>query len=173
MADAHQLESFVDAGKRMGGMFASVYKDSVLQTDIPGIALTVTVARIDIPLVGQDSVGHKRGRVTREGTLSVQKIDSRWELFVWNFLTTSHRDQRTPSFDLKLSIDDPDAYGVEAWQLYGCQLWSYSMGAAITDDQIGRDYPMTWAREEPIDAFEVQAGGTVVQKFSNGSPTGG
>jgi hypothetical protein len=49
----------------------------------------VEINRIEVPLVGQTKTGYKPGRETREGTLTIQKIDARWELEIFKFLNAS------------------------------------------------------------------------------------
>ena len=69
-----------------------------------------------------------------------------------------------PTFDLKVEMDDPDAYGYEAWQLENCQIWRMPLGFSITDDILEREFPLTWENERPLNAFTYDAKtGTVAQ----------
>lgn len=172
-----QLEQFVSALRRMGGGYASAWRDGVLQTDVVEVSGNVEIGRTEVMLVGQNQLGYKPTRVSREGTLRVQKIDTRWELFVYQFLAQSLEERRaqrgTPeatlrTFSLKVAIDDPDAYGYEAWQLDGCQIWRMPMGASLADETIEREYPLTWERETPLNTFELRQGGLVVPVHTTG-----
>lgn len=176
--DGQHLEPFVSALKRMGGMYGGVWVNGVLQTDAVQCVATVQRQRQTIALVGNQSEGYKPTRVSRSATLQVQKIDTRWEMFVYNQLSQSLDNRRwwrdnpggnpanapggaappPTSFSTKLSIDDPDAYGYEAWQLDGCQLWDFRMGSGQSEEHIEPSYTMTWEGEKPIATFSVTAG---------------
>lgn len=183
MAEPNQLESFVSAARRMGGAFGQAWRDGVMQTDVLEVQAGVEVGRADILLVGQRRMGHKMTRITPDGTLRTQKIDSRWELFVYNQTAMSDDQRRAyrdagqmdladPTFSLKLVLDDPTGYGREAWQLDGCRIWSFNMGSSQADDSIEREYPLTWENERPIEAFEIQRGGVKVPKYLGGQKVG-
>jgi len=176
--DGQHLEPFVDALKRMGGMHGSVWINGIMQTDAVECIATTELQRQTIQLVGNQSEGYKPTRVGRSATLRVQKIDSRWDRFVYDQLAQSIDSRRwwrdnpngnpasapggvpppRRTFSVKLAIDDPDAYGYEAWQLDGCQLWHFRMGSGQGEDHIEPDYPLTWASETPIATFAVTAG---------------
>lgn len=162
----------------MGGMYGSAWIAGVLQTDVIECKPTVEIQRQTIALVGNQSEGYKPTRATRTANIRTQKIDTRWTMFVHNQLAQSLDSRRwwrdnpngnpanapggvgqpATSFSLKLAIDDPDAYGYEAWQLDDCRIWRMSIGSAQTDDHIEDEYPLTWTSERPISAFSVTAG---------------
>lgn len=148
---------------RMGGMYGAAYgPDGRLLSEVVEVTAAVEVNRIEIPLVGSTKQGYKPGRESREGSLRLQKIDTRWELEVWNFLNQSLTARRaargTPNavlkpFTLKLEWDDPDALGKETWQLEGCLIWRLPLGFNITDDIRDLEFPFTWETETPINTF--------------------
>lgn len=158
-----------DPLRRFGGMYGSAYRDNVLLAEAVEVSGTVSVNRIEIPLVGTTSTGYKPGRETREGTLNIQKVDARWELEIYQFLNAGLAARRAArdsgavatlrKFDLSLVMDDPDAGGVESWVLTGCQIWSLPLGFSITDDIINREFPFTWEAERPTAAFIYNAAG--------------
>ena len=162
-----------DALRRMGGMYGSAWRDGVQLSEAVEVSGAVEVNRIEVPLVGQTRQGYKRGRETREGTLRIQKIDAKWELEIYAFLSVGLATRRAargtaqaamPTFDLKVEMDDPDAYGYEAWQLENCQIWRMPLGFSITDDILEREFPLTWENERPLNAFTYDAKtGTVAQ----------
>jgi hypothetical protein len=165
---ANQLEAFVSALRRMGGMYGGAWIGGVLQTDVLEVTAGIEIGREEVILVGRNATGYKPGRSTREGTVRTQKIDTRWELFVYNQLT-ERRDQTSTAprtFSMKLTIQDPDAYGREAWQLDGCQLWRMQLGSSQADGAMEREYPMTWEVEMPLQAFRVDPGGVVTPVHS-------
>lgn len=163
---------FVNEGLfRYGGMYGSAWRDGRLLAEVVEVTGAAEVNRIEVPLVGQTKQGYKPGRETREGTLRVQKIDTKWELEVYNFLAAGlaqrrrNRDAGIPnlrSFTLLLEYDDPDALGIEKWQLNGVLLWRLPLGFSITDDIVEREFPITWESEAPIYAFEAKATATGV-----------
>jgi len=157
---------------RFGGMYGSAWRDGVMLAEVIDCTGTVEVARFDVPLVGATRAAHKPGREAREGTMRVQKMDSYWELEIFQFLSTNlhqrrvNRDKGVPSlrpFQLHLKYDDPDALGVEEWMLDGCIIWRLPLGFSIGDDIVEREFPITWEQETPLHAFKIDN--------SSGTPT--
>jgi hypothetical protein len=153
-------------------MYGAAYRDGFLQQEMIEVSGNTAVARIEVPLVGQTKMGYKPGRETREGTMRIQQIDSTWALEIYQF-TSSSLAQRiaargTPdatlrAFDLVLTVNDPEAYDQESWQIENCIVWQMPIGFAITDDIIQREIPITWESETPLHVFEVnRATGAVV-----------
>lgn len=164
------MAGVTEALRRFGGMYGSAWRDNVQLSEAITVTGNVAINRIEVPLVGQTKTGYKPGRETREGTLTIQKIDARWELEIFRFLNASLAARRaargTPqatlrTFDIKLEIDDPEA-GYEAWQLENCQIWQMPLGFSITDDIITREFPLTWESERPLAAFTYNAQGVAV-----------
>lgn len=164
---------------RMGGMYGSAWKDGLLLSNVVQVTATVELARIDVPLVGQTKMGHKTGRETRDGTIRLQKVDSYWEQQVHSFLTKSLDDRRRlrdqgqrgmGSFSLLIELDDPDALGIEKWQLDGCQIYRMNLGFNIGDDITEHEIPFTWDTETPIYIFEraLGSGGIAVPSWYAG-----
>lgn len=154
--------SAAEALKVFGGMYGSAWKDGTQLLEAVEVAAAAEVGRIEIPIVGSTKTGYKPGRESREGTLRVQKKDTKWEHFVHDFLSQSLEERRANrgnvslrSFTLKIEYDDPDAMGKEVWQLEGCQIWRLTLGFAITDDYVEREYPLTWESETPLETFEI------------------
>jgi hypothetical protein len=123
---------------------------------------TTQVDRIAVSMPGRRSNGQKPGRLTREGTLSIVKMDSAWEMSVYNWIAQSEEQLRRnrgtalalmSPFSIVLSHDDEMALGYEQWQLDGCLIWALPMGVNIGDDLVTREFPLTWEKETPLHAF--------------------
>lgn len=162
-------EKFAQALRRVGGMWGSAWEDGRMLTDVVQVTATQAVNRIDIPLVGTDRTGYKRGRHTQEGSIVFQKVDTGWELRVYNFMMQDVEELRAardagaytdtdPGFNLLLKQDDPHAYAKEVWQVTGCMIWQMEIGINSTDDFIQRDIPMTFDKGEPLRTFKVVDG---------------
>jgi hypothetical protein len=154
---------------RISGIWGSAYdSQGNLLSEVVEVVTAVELGRIAVPLVGTMREGHKQGRETREGTMRVQKIDAKWELKVWKQLSQSvemrreARDGLRPRFDPEFTIvvklDDPEALGVERWQLDGCRIWRLPLGFNIGDELLEREYPITWENERPLTAFRQKQG---------------
>jgi len=149
---------------RFSGMYGYVMMDGHVRAEITNVTATITIAKIEVPLVGATRMGIKPGRETREGTFNVQKVDSHWEKFVYSYLSQSLKDRRAArgtvagmmrQFDIQVYLDDPDALGVEAWQFSGCMIWDLPLGFNITDDIIDKSFTFGWETEKPLDTFEI------------------
>ena len=71
---------------RFSGMYGYVIMDGHVRAEITNVTATITIAKIEMPLVGATRMGIKPGRETRDGTFSVQKVDSHWEKYVYSYL---------------------------------------------------------------------------------------
>lgn len=162
-------ETFANALRRMGGMWGSAWRDGDMLTDVVQVTATVQRNRIEVPLVGQQKVGYKPGRTSSEGSIAFQKVDTGWELDVYNAITIDIDELRARrdagdfgtldgTFDLLLKQDDPHAYGKEVWQLKGCQIWQLDIGINNTEDFISREVPLTIEDAKPIKTFRVVRG---------------
>jgi len=162
-------EAFANALRRYGGMWGSAWRDGRMLTDVVQVTGTTQRGRIEVPLVGQQRVGYKYGRLSSEGSIAFQKIDTGWELDVFNAITLDVDELRRRrdagqfgtldgTFDLLLKQDDPHAFGKEVWQLVGCMIWQLDVGINIADDFIQREIPLTYDRAEPIRTFRVTDG---------------
>jgi hypothetical protein len=154
-------------------MYGSAWRNGLILSEVIEVSGAVEVAQIDVPLVGQTKMGHKPGRETRSGTLRIQKIDSKWEIEIWELLSQnlrtrrSNRDRGVPNqrpFQLQVEYDDPDALGIEKWVLEGCLIWRLPLGFSIGDDIVEREFPFTWEKETPLYAFTTKIAG-------NGTPS--
>lgn len=159
---------------RFGGMYGSAWRDNVMLAEVVDVTAAAEVNRIEVPIVGATRNGHKPGRETREGTIRIQKVDAKWEMEVWRFMSAGLEERRRlrddptqtqtrRTFNLHLKHDDPDTLGLEEWVLYDCQIWRLPLGIAIGDDIVEREFPLTWEREEPLHAFTAQRVGDTVQ----------
>lgn len=165
--------SVAEALLRMGGMYGSAWRNGVMLTEVVQVQATMDQAVVPVPLVGQTKQGNKPGRETRSGTITYQKIDGKWELQVWQSVSQTlaqrraARDAGTPlqaEFSLILEYDDPDALGIEKWQLDGCQIYRLNLGFNIGDDLTQQQIPFTWESETPIYVFTATIGAGGVLK---------
>jgi hypothetical protein len=153
---------------RFSGMYGSAWRDGKQLAEVTEVSGAVTLNRIDVPLVGLTKVGYKPGRETREGTMRIQKIDTKWEMELYRFLSAGLHQRRIDRdagrgslrpFSLLLEYDDPATLGIEKWQIDGCLLWHLPLGFSIGDDLVEREYPLTWETERPIYAFRAEDSG--------------
>lgn len=168
-----QPPNVAEALLRYGGMYGSVWRDNVMLAEAVDLTAAAEVNRIEVPIVGATRNGHKPGRETREGTLRIQKVDAKWEMEVYSFMSAGIEERRrlrddpaetrpSRTFNLHIKHDDPDALGLEEWVLEDCQLWRLPLGISITDDITEREFPLTWERERPLHAFRAQRNGDTV-----------
>jgi hypothetical protein len=167
---ASEANNFANALRRMGGMWGSAWDEAgSMLTDVVRVTATTARNRIEVPLVGQQRVGYKPGRITNEGSIAFQKIDTGWELRVYNALTLDVNELRRlrdagqfgdldGTFSLKLVEDDPHAFGKEVWQLRGCQIWQMELTMDTAEDFKQRELPLTYESVSPIRTFRVEGG---------------
>lgn len=148
----------------ISGIFGAAYQGGKLLAEVIEVQAPVEIGRVAVPQVGTAREGHKRGRETREGNMIVHKYDTKWELFVYSYLSASldlRRQARddpsvdlpSDSFSLVLTLNDPEAVGVERWHLEGVKLWRLPLGINIGEELTQREFPITWEEESPLTAF--------------------
>lgn len=149
----------IPAERRIDGMYGEAYRDGRFLADVIEVSGTLSIDRREIMRAGSVRTAHKRGRVTAEGTLRYQAVDSRWLKEFMAFTSMSLAERRaardagnpvTSPFDLQLTIDDPESWGAETLMLYGVVMWSHSIGFSIAD-LLEREIPITWDAEELVD----------------------
>lgn len=154
---------------RISGMYGYVIMDGYVRAEITNVTATITIAKVEVPLVGATRMGIKPGRESREGTFSVQKIDTYWENYVYQYMSYSLAQRRAMrgtqagsmrAFSMQVWLDDPDALGYEVWQLNGCLVWELPLGFNITDDTINQSYSFGWESEKPLETYEIIQGQT-------------
>lgn len=175
----------------ISGMYGYVVMDGHVRAEIQDLTATITVAKVDVPLVGHTSMGHKPGRETRDGTFTVRKIDTYWEKYMFQFFSQSLAQRRAARgtqagamrpFDLQVWLDDPEALGAEVWQLNGCLVWDMPLGFNITTDLLDRQFTFSWESETPLETFQInhpivpnpltgQPSITLLDTVDPGSPT--
>lgn len=149
---------YVAPERRIDGMYGEARRGGAFLADVVAVSGTVTIDRREILMPGSVSTHNKRGRVSREGTIRYQMIDSRWlrEFMSYASLTLDQRralrdsggaDPAAP-FDLELRVDDPEAFGAEAITLRGVVMWSHDVGFDISA-LLEREIPITWTSEQP------------------------
>lgn len=162
-------ESSSEGLYRISGMFGYVIMDGYVRAEITNVTATISIAKIEIPLVGQTRMGIKPGRETRDGTFTVQKVDTYWENYVYSYMSQSLAQRRKArgtqagsmrAFSMQVWLDDPDALGYEVWQLNGCLVWELPLGFNITDDTIDQSFSFGWESEKPLQSYEIIQGQT-------------
>lgn len=148
---------------RVSGLWGEARDDQgKLLAEVTECSAAAEVQRIEVPIVGVNTQSYKPGRISREGTFRVQKIDTRWELEVHAFVSADLASRRAlrgtaqsilKPFSLIVGYDDPEALGEERWQLDGCLLWRLPLGFSIGDDIRDLEFPFTYERETPLKTF--------------------
>lgn len=148
----------IPAERRIDGAYGEAYRDGRFLADVIEVSGTINIDRRELPIAGSINTHYKRGRVTREGTIRYQAVDSRWLREFISFTSLSLEERRaarnagnpvTSPFDLQITIDDPEAFGKETLMLYGVVMYSASIGFSL-NDLLEREIPITWVREELI-----------------------
>lgn len=156
-------EQVNEGSYRISGRFGEVFRDGLKLMEVTAVEFTIEIGQTDVPIPGSNRTGTKDGPETRTGSMTVQKIDTRWENEVYKFLSYSLAERRRlrdlgqrPSrvFTMQVWLDDPDALGAEGWQLEGVRLTRLTGGFNIGDELLNREHPFRFEAERKIRAFE-------------------
>lgn len=155
-------KSIISAEKRIDGMYGEVWVGDPNETvkwfgDVVNVSGTVTVERKPVNPAGSVQTYNKRGRVTREGTLQFDKVDSRLEEEFLTNVNKSLDERRTardatnalwfPRFRMIVTLDDPDAWGKEEIVLQNCEFWTMPLGFSLGEMR-QTELQFTWEWED-------------------------
>ena len=155
----------IPAERRIDGMYGEARRDGKFLADVIAVAGTVTIDRREIVMAGSVGTHNKRGRVSREGTIRYQQVDSRWLEEFLSFTSLSLTERRAARdrgenpaspFNMTLISDDPEAFGAEEIELEGVVMWAHDLGFDITA-LMEREVPITWTNERIIKAINQPA----------------
>lgn len=131
--------------------------------EVESIEITKERTFVDVNLPGTGETGSKRSSITKNGTMTVQKIFSEWETYVnaVQFGTTLAERRRARDLgqrvDSKLTLqvwlDDDAALGAEGWQAEGVDIGRLSVGYS-QDDLLNRELPFRFDELRPIRTFQ-------------------
>jgi len=147
--------------REVNSEFGEIWHEGHYQGDLIAFAGSLSIEKREVPVAGQDNIIYRRGRISRTGTLSVAKCDSRWEAYMIYFAGLSVQARRklrneginpVPPTVLMIKLDDPDSWGAEEIALYGVQFWEIGLGYA-GQTIIQRDIPVTWQSEKMLRAI--------------------
>lgn len=144
--------------RRIDGSYGEIWHEGKYQGDIASFTGRIAIERRQIQRAASMDVVFRRGVVTREGTLVINKVDSRFEAKFFSFLNKTVQQRRAdrnsgvatwPDTDFIVVLDDPDSWGAEKLHVQGVKLWEIGLGFA-PGDYTDRDLPITWQRENPL-----------------------
>ena len=147
--------------RSIDGNYGEVFYKGVYQGDLTDFSGTVVIAKQEIPVAGTDRVVMRRGRVARDGTLTIQKVDSRFEALILGYAGKTPQERREargegkalmPSVELIIKLADPDSWGTEEIQLLGVKFWQTSIGFA-PNAMVTNAIPVTWEHEHLLNAI--------------------
>jgi hypothetical protein len=138
--------------RQIDGNFGEIYHNGHYQGDLRDFTGRIAIERRELPRAGGVDTVYRRGRVTREGTFRLTKIDSRWEELFFNYSDKSPEDMRgdrargvdsMPDMQFIIRLDDPASWGAEEIALFGVKFWELGIGFT-SNDMLERDLPCTW-----------------------------
>lgn len=141
--------------RRIDGIYGEVWQEGQYQGDIMELQGSIQIEQRQIPRAGTTATVFRRGRVTRQGQLTLGKVDSRFEQLIIGWASYSVEDRRRlrslghnpwPDTWLTVKLDDPDSWGLEEIQLRGVKFWEISIGYG-QGDLITQSLPFTWESE--------------------------
>jgi hypothetical protein len=137
------------------GNYGEIFHNGKYQGDFRDFTGRIAIERREIPRAGTTGVVYRRGRISRDGTLRIAKVDSRFEALLIDYANTSEEEKRIrrgqgiptfPDTQLTIKLDDPDSWGSEIITIFGVKFWEIGIGFT-QNDMVERDIPVTWQRE--------------------------
>jgi hypothetical protein len=142
-----------------------MWLDGRMRGEVQQVDWNVNITQIPVVIAGKWRTDNKPGGEDRAGTFTIQDVDDKWALMVYNFVVARSKGDRSaaefPTFSIKTKIDDIGAPQATVWQLDGCQLFTYTGGFDQGTDLLTRQIPFTFTSERPLKAFEYANGGGI------------
>lgn len=138
--------------KVIHGRWGEVLQNGQVLAEVTGIEYTTEIERIEVPQTGSRWNAHTEGVINGSGTLRMNKVYSRFEDAIVNYVSKTAAELRAmrdagvdprPALQLLVVLDSPHAYGRESETLDGVLFWSYSGGYSLTE-LVGREFPFTF-----------------------------
>lgn len=151
------MSGIISAEKRIDGMYGEIWvgaeNDIKWFADVVNVTGTITVERKPINPAGSTQTFNKRGRVTREGTMQFDKVDSRLEAQFIASVSKTIDERRAARgtdwfsrFRTVVVLDDPDAWGKEEIVLSNCEFWTLPIGFSLSEMR-QTELQFTWESE--------------------------
>lgn len=121
-----KLQLFADkdiAKRAINGTFGSCYLEGEYVAETTGLKADVGLNYMDVPICGSLEPGKKLSGTTRNGNITMHKINSRMA----RLLSDNIKAGKTPSFTIVSNLDDPDAYGAERVVLTGVKFTNLTL----------------------------------------------
>jgi hypothetical protein len=148
--------------RAIDGNYGELYHNGHFQGDMQGFTGRLSIERRELPRAGTNQSVFRRGRVSRDGSVSRLKVDSRFEHMFIRIANLSEEEKRraraelgqsiVPDTQLMIKLDDPDSWGAEEILLTGVKFWELPIGFTM-NDMITHDLPVTWQGEELVKAI--------------------
>lgn len=159
--------------RQIDGNYGEIYHNGHFQGDLRDFAGRLAIERREIPRAGTNGIVYRRGRIARDGTLRLGKVDSRWENYFIEYAAMSTEEKRRrraqgipilADAQLLIKLDDPDSWGSEEILLTSVKFWEVGIGYT-QNDMLERNIPVTWQGEVMVKAIarpgNKQATGTL------------
>jgi hypothetical protein len=166
--------------RRIDGNYGEVFHQGKYQGDILDISGRIAIERRELPRAGTNTMVYRRGRITREGTVRLGKVDSRFEALIINYASKSAAEHRAargqgrpvfPDTEFTIKIDDPDSWGSEEIKISGVKIWEIGIGFT-SGDMLERDLPITWHTEQLLHAIPRPGNRQGLQGYDVSLPPG-
>lgn len=141
--------------RQIDGNYGEIFHNGHFQADLRDFSGRLAIERREIPRAATNTMVYRRGRITRDGSVRIGKVDSRWEnVFVQyaNMSAEEKRQRRAAGIpiivdsQLLIKLDDPESWGAEEMVLFGVKFWEVGIGFTM-DTLTERDIPVTWQAE--------------------------
>jgi hypothetical protein len=147
--------------RAIDGNWGQIFMNGHVQADLKGITGTVAIAQQALPRSGSNTQVYRRGRITRSGSVSLLKVDSRFESWMLKYANMTAQEMREargkgePVFqdlELLVKLADPESWGSEELMLFGIKFWELPIGFT-QNTMLERDLPMTWNTEHLVEGI--------------------
>lgn len=142
-------------------------QDGDVICEVQEITATINIGRRDIQRAGSRSTGYKAMTASAEGSLRVMHVREKWTSAVIEIFKSGAERQLQRQFHLKVTIDDPEALGVEEYRLLRVRLWSATLGFQV-NEILERTFPFTF--EDIVELQRIEGDPSISQHASRYIP---
>lgn len=140
----------LDAKRIINGTYGMCYINGEEVSEITGLKASIALSYEDVPIAGKLGGGKKLSGMTRNGSLTMHKINSRMAKLIADDI----KKGVTTEFTIVSKLDSPDSYGAERVVLYGVKFSELLLADWTTNQNGTISQPFTFDDFDYLDMIE-------------------
>lgn len=140
----------LDAKRIINGTYGMCYINGDEVSEITGLKANISLNYEEVPIAGNLAGGKKLSGMTKNGSLTMHKVNSRMAKLIANDI----KKGITTDFTIVSKLDAPDSYGAERVVLYGVKFSELTLADWSAKQNGSINQPFTFDDFDFLDMIE-------------------